>query len=173
MQAQNADMDAQIDAQNAICGRIREKNRGAAREMRTELRIKGFYGEIEVLKNTVSFKRSTGCTDYRRYCTVREKDRDIRADGDDARRKNRKSRRRSRFLGRRQPTQLRKATRCRSGRTLAEQINTLKAGVIEKLNDIASLKSRLSSVEAFKESFAQRREAIRLEKEHGRGAGAN
>ncbi len=64
------ELERKIEAQRGKCGRgaanqrLLRRNRGAQKHSR--------------------FKRSTGCTDYRRYCTVREKDRDIRADGDDA-----------------------------------------------------------------------------------------
>ncbi len=46
-----------------------------------------------------------------------------------------------------------------------QSINALKAEVIERLNDVSAQKSNLASLEAFKKSFIQRREAIEIEKE--------
>lgn len=167
MQAQNADMDAQIDAQNALADELERKieaQRGENAD--AELRIKGFYGEIEVLKNTAASNETLVA---RITADIKQLEEKIEVFAQTATTLSQEKQEKQKTLAllEAEATDITAQSDTLSERahTLAEQINTLKAGVIEKLNDIASLKSRLSSVEAFKESFAQRREAIRLEKE--------
>ena len=50
-------------------------------------------------------------------------------------------------------------------RMISDSINSIKADIIECLNDISTQKSRISSLEAFKKSFAERKDAIEVQKE--------
>ena len=167
MQAENAKTDEEIDRVNALADALEEKieaRRGENAD--AELRIKGLLGEAEVLKNTAASNETLIGRIGGEIAQLEQKIEGLSQTAE-AIALEKQEKQAALTQLEEEAAQAAEESQAFSGRALAlgEEINAIKAGVIEKLNDIAALKAKLSSLEAFKKSFLQRREAILLEKE--------
>lgn len=167
IQSENAKADAEIDRLNALADSLEasaEEQRG--RNAEAELRIKEIMGEIDVLKNTIA---SNEMMCVRIGENIAELERNIEVlFGEATSLENEKLEKQKKLEILEADAKTAAAQNddfSARALSLGEKINLLKSGVIERLNNIATLKSRLSSLEAFKKSFIQRRDAILLEKD--------
>lgn len=167
MQAENAKADAEIDRLNALADALEEKiEAGRGENAEAELRIQGFLGDIEVLKSTIASNERLVERITADITHLGQKADDLSKTADTlAAEKQEKQDTLAGMEEEAAQTLAQSAALSEKALALGEQINALKAGVIERLNGIAALKAKLSSLEAFKKSFTQRREAILLEKE--------
>ena len=167
MQADNAKADEEIDRLNALADALEEKiEAGRGESADTELRIKGFLGDIEVLKSTIASNEQLAKRIADDIAHLAQKAETLSAAAETlAAEKLQKQELLAGMEAEAAQTMAQNSALSDQALALGEQINALKAGVIEKLNGVAALKAKLSSLEAFKKSFTQRRDAILLEKE--------
>lgn len=167
MKADNAKSDEEAERLNALADSLEteiEKKRGESAEI--EISLKGIFGDIEVLKNNITSNEKLAARIEQDIINQQKKteglDKTAEALEADKAKKNECCR-----LMKEEADVLARQNDDLAGQALklGETVNSLKAEVIEKLNSISLLKSKLGSLEAFKKSFTQRAEAIETEKQ--------
>lgn len=166
MQKDNAAADEEAEMLNEEAQRLDaeiEQRRGEC--ARAEVEIKGERGEIDVLKNNIESNKRLAERIERDILNAQGRLEELSAEA---------QRLAEERVGKDERTELlaseaaelneKKGAISAQAFELSEKINSIKASVIEKMNEAATIKSEQGSLDAFRKSFIQRREAIESEK---------
>lgn len=166
MQKDNATADEEAEMLNEEAQRLDaeiEQRRGEC--ARAEVEIKGERGEIDVLKNNIESNKRLAERIERDILNAQGRLEELSAEA---------QRLAEERVGKDERTELlaseaaelneKKGAISAQAFELSEKINSIKVSVIEKMNEAATIKSEQGSLDAFRKSFIQRREAIESEK---------